>query len=139
MRTRAERRVHDLEVRIAAEHSDPYSYLITVANPGRRSFRKLRVNFRNVLLYAESFSLDTTHMPAEMQYSPGEPLLIDVLDPGQSIRVVREGYGTHERYDQFALMPVELEFEVDGGVFGVAEGRWCEAVVDLPNARSPRW
>lgn len=135
LRTKAARQVHDLAVRISADSSSTYSYRISVSNNGRKTYRNLRVAYRNILLFADNFSVDVTHMPEEMRYADGAPLVLPVLGPGQTIEELRTGWGEHDRYDMRRAREAALEFESDDEVPGPEDKRYCLVTVDLPNAR----
>lgn len=129
------RRVPDLLISVSADATSQAHYLISVTNTGARTFEDLRVKYEAFLLDAESFGLDTTHMPSELARRPGEPLLIRTLVPGQTVQEVRKGYGAQEDYDGFSEYRVELEYRAEGRTFVQHDRQWANVVVNLPNAR----
>lgn len=123
------RKVAELAVRIAPDASGPNRYAITVTNRGARAFEALRVHYEALLLFAEHFGLDTTHMPDDMARIAGEPLLIDSLPAGQSVTLVRPGYATRDRYDGPREAALDVEFNGAGLRGTAADRRWCLAEV----------
>lgn len=130
-----ERRVKDLLIHIGPEPSSDTSYLMSIINTGGAGYKNLRFLYADILLWAESFSIDTTHMPQEIQYAPGEPLVINYLAPGEKVEVTLEGYGTHDRYDAPSRRFIHLEYELHNKKVTLADKKWCYAFVDLPSAR----
>lgn len=72
----------------------------------------LRVRYEALLLEAESFGIDTTHMPSELVRRPGEHAEARSNGPGD-----RDGYGAHEEYDGFVEFRVPLEYRSEGRSF----------------------
>jgi hypothetical protein len=130
------RGVRDLSITISADSSGPDRYLISVRNSGSRTFEELRVHHEPVLLDAESFGLDTTHMPSEQASIAGEPVLVDILPPGQTAAVVRSGYGPHERYDGPQETVFDVEYRSGGKSFTRENRHWCHVRVAMAKARS---
>lgn len=128
-------KVTDLRVEISAADASDCHYRISVTNTGKRRYGKLFLGYHDVLLYAERFSIDTTHMPREEWYIDGEPVFIEALEPGQTVQVVRSGYGTHGRYDGPRQAQIMLVYESEGRTAALTDRRWCYAIVKLPNAR----
>ena len=128
-------RVSDLRITVSAEGSAPDSFVIAVTNKGAHPYESLRVGYERLLLHAEHFGLDTTHMPQEVAWKPGEPLVIDVLRPGETTRLVRTGYGNHDAYDGPRETVLDLAYRFRGKAFHVPDRRWSPVTVDLPNAR----
>ena len=130
------RQIRDLQIRVAADASAPDAFLVTVRNSGRVAYEELAIDIRDVLFAAESFSLDTTHMPAQHQYIDGESIVVGRLGAGESACFVRRGYDTHERYDGGRKRVLNVTYMQQGKPLTAADRRWTEALVDLPNARS---
>ena len=129
------REVKGLRIVVSADDSAADAYRVEVTNTGRHAFEQLTIDYRDILLWAESFGLDTTHMPAEQQYIAGEPIHIESLAPGGTARFVRKGYRDHEAYDGLRERLLNVEFVQDGQPATKADRRWAPAVVKLPNAR----
>ena len=127
-------RVKDLDVSISSEQPSQNCYAITIKNTGNRLFKNLRVGYEKVLLDAENFGIDTTHMPTEDARISGEPIFIEKLSPAQSIKFVRNGWGSYVKFDGRKKFAVELDFETNET--SVDLKKWCYARVKLPNARS---
>jgi hypothetical protein len=128
-------RVGDLQVQVSAVAGEPRHYRVSVHNSGERTFQDLRIRYEPILLEAERFGLDATHMPTASASIPGEPIVIDSLAAGETVDVVRQGYGEHARYDGPRDAQVMLEFRAGQETFRSEDRRWTSAVVDLPRAR----
>lgn len=131
---RAQRRVRDLRIRVGADATGADLYRISVTNSGARVFEALHVAYEPVLLHAEKFGVDTTHMPPDLGWVAAEPLLLASIAPGQTVEVRRRGYGDHRRYDGPRAHPVRLAFSSGGTRVAFADGWWAQVDVDLPNA-----
>jgi len=131
----AARRVEDLSVSVAADSSARNRYVLSITNHGRRTFSRLRVHYEPLLLDAESFGQDTTHMPAERARTSGEPLRIPLLQPGTTERFVRAGWGSHNRYDGPRETAMDVEYRAGGEVVTAEDRRWCRVSVDLAGAQ----
>ena len=125
----------DISITVVADGSGPNRDLLLVRNLGSCTYENLRIHHEPLLLDAESFGLDTTHMPSEVARIPGEPVVIDTLAPGAIAKVVRAGYDAHDRYDGPGITALDLEFRVDGREFTQAARRWTQVHMDLPTAR----
>ena len=130
-----ERRAPGLSVNVSPLVADPKSYLITIANIGPHLYRDVRARYEPLLLNAESFSLDTTHMPSELAQKSGDPIQIDVIPAGRSIQMVRAGYDVHDRYDGRRETTMDLEFHLEGCPFTKEDRRWIPAFVNVPKAK----
>lgn len=130
------REVTDLRVTVVAEPVPTGDcYRIEVRNRGAMSYESLTVTYRDLLLWAERFGLDTTHMPAQEQYAAEVPVRIDRLGPGEAAQFLRRGYGEHHHYDGPRLAETPLSFAVGDRVTTAINGCWCRAEVLLPGAR----
>lgn len=128
--------VRDLRVTVTAQPgSDPRLYRLEVRNSGNRDYRSLTLNDRELLLYAECFSLDTTHMPADQLYAAGEPLVIDHLAAGETAVLLRQGYGRHDRYDGPRRSEMPIAYTVDDQVITLADFHRCPVEVRLAGTR----
>jgi hypothetical protein len=130
------RRAAGLSIVVSPYATDPASYVITVNNNGSHTYRKLLVRYEALLLYAGNFGLDTTHMPDKEARKPGGPIEIAVVSPGESVQVVRTGYGLHDEYDGPHETAVDLEYRLESKTFATDDRRWCQVTVNLRNARS---
>src|SRR5437868_4536241 len=92
------RRIGELVVRVLPAISNPDIYTLTVTNLGAASFEELRIHYEPLLLYAGNFGLDTTHMSNDEAQMSGDPLLLEVLEPGRSVDIERKGYASLERF-----------------------------------------
>jgi hypothetical protein len=131
-----ERKLADIEVTISAANDGPRFYNIDIENSGPSRFTDIDVDYRRILLWAERFSLDTTHMPKEHCYISGEPIHVDRLDAGQRVRLVRKGHGTHDRYDGPKVQRAVITFTRADSRATADDKRWCNVIVQLPNARA---
>jgi hypothetical protein len=129
------RRSSDLLISLSSSTSGDDQYVISVTNTGSRTYDSLRIKYEALLLDAENFGMDTTHMPSELARIPGEALVIDSLAPGHTVQTLRKGYAQHERYDGLREFPVELEYRLEGRTYLADDRRWATIIVDLPNAR----
>jgi hypothetical protein len=130
-----EREVGAIRVIIAAEASHSNHYNIFVENLGDCAYEDLTIQYEDILLWAERFSMDTTYMPIALQYVAGEPIFLPSLHPGQHIKITRAGYGPHDRYDGPRSTMASLTYRQGEETYGKEAGRWCTMLVDLPNAR----
>jgi len=128
------RRVGDISITISPESSGPNCYLLAVTNTGHHTYEDLHVGYERLLLHAESFGLDTTHMPADMAWIAGEPVVIKALAPGKTACVVRNGYGSHEQFDGYRETVLDLEYRIGRKTVTTRDRRWSQAILDLPNA-----
>ncbi|WP_431261649.1 hypothetical protein ACQ859_15220 [Roseateles chitinivorans] len=125
----------DLHVRVSAQPGPLEDcYRVEISNSGARPYRDLTVAYADLLLWAERFGLDTTHMPANEQYGAGEPITIDCLAPGEARLYLRRGYGTHHRYDGPRVTRTSVSYTLDDQAVSPAEGHWCRIDIDLPGA-----
>jgi hypothetical protein len=129
------RHAKDVEIRVAADPGASNAYALSVTNTGPHAFRALEVDDRELLMWAENFGLDTTHMPDAQQYCACEPVVIDFLRPGEKVRLVRHGYGEHGRYDGARERTVHVAYVLRGRKVTRADRHWARVVVDLPHAR----
>lgn len=127
-------RAPGLSLVVEPDPDDAKRYLITITNAGRLTYENLRVRYERLLLDAESFGIDTTHMPSGLARKPGEAIEIHVLAPKQSIRLVRPGYGTHDEYHGPHESAVDLDFRLEGKTFTAEDRRWTQVTVQLPNS-----
>ena len=130
------RRVSDLSITVTADKSAPDRYALAITNRGTQTYKALRVHYEPLLLHAESFGLDTTHMPADQAWIAGEPMIVDTLEPGTTARMVRKGFGSHDRFDGLRETVMDLEYRLGLKTVSSREQRWAEVTVDLPNATS---
>ena len=130
------RRAAGLSIVVSPCATDRCSYVITVNNNGPHTYRNLLVRYESLLLDAGNFGLDTTHMPHEMARNPGAPIEIAVVAPGESVQVVRTGYGLHDEYDGYHETTVDLEYRLEGQTFATDDRRWSQVTVNLRNAKS---
>ena len=130
------RRVRDLSITVSADISGPDRYLISIHNAGRHTYTDVRVHYETLLLDAESFGCDTTHMPTELSRIAGEAVSVDTIPPGTTARVARKGYGSHDQYDGPRETAVDLDYCLEGKQMTGQDRRWCHCNVELPNARS---
>jgi len=129
------RRVGDISIAVSPGSSGPKSYRLAITNNGPHAYENLRVGYERLLLHAENFGLDTTHMPSEQAWIAGEPVVIAALAPGETAHVLRDGYGSHEQFDGHRETVLDLEYRFRGKTITAQDRRWSEATVDLPNAR----
>jgi hypothetical protein len=129
------RRVRELRLTVSADRSSANAFLIVVTNTGPHPYEALRIGYERLLLHAEHFGLDSTHMPDNVARKEGPPLVIDVLAPGKAIEIVRSGYGTHDEYDGPRETVLDLAYRFQGREFAVQARRWADVTVVLPNAR----
>ena len=131
----AEKRRHpDISIRVAASKISDHHYSIDISNIGNLTYNNLRILYEPVLLDAGSFGLDTTHMPSNHSRIAGEPIIVDTLQPGQSAHFIRNGYGSHTKYDNLAECPFNLEYQMGSKSYVANDRHWTIAIVDLPNA-----
>ena len=134
-REREKLRVRDLVVTVTGDRSSQDHYVVAVRNTGKRPLENFRILYEPVLLDAENFGVDTTHMRSTETRIPGDPIHIETLDPGQSMQFVRKGWGDQASFDGLRECPVELVFEGQGGTPASNMKPWCDAMFKLPNAR----
>jgi hypothetical protein len=135
----ASKKIPDITIHISPSNESETSYKISVKNSGQSTYQNIRVRYESILLWAELFGHDTTHMPLEWQFANDEPLLIDKLPPSAVIEFSRKGFGSHKRYDG----PRATEVYITGPTekvagFPVNNFNWCEAIIELPNAKGTR-
>ena len=130
------RRAAGLSIVVSPLGANASSYVISVTNQGPHEYARLRIGYEPLLLNAESFGLDTTHMPHAQAQKPGEPIEIAALPVDRTIEIARVGYDAHERYDGFRETAVDVEFELNGKRYSREDKRWCPVTVELPNARA---
>ena len=135
----ASKKIPAITIKISPSNESVTAYKISVENSGESTFQNIRVRYEKILLWAELFGHDTTHMPWEHQFAKGEPLLIDKLPPSTVIEFSRKGFGSHERYDGPRTTEVYITGPTEEVVgFPVNNFNWCEAVIELPNAKGTR-
>jgi hypothetical protein len=135
----ARKKISDITIKISPSNESVTAYNISVENSGESTFQNIRVRYERILLWAELFGHDTTHMPWEHQFAEDEPLLIEKLPPSTVIEFSRKGFGSHERYDGPRATEVYItgqNEEIEG--FPVNNFNWCEAIIELPNAKGTR-
>jgi hypothetical protein len=128
-----EGKVAGIEVRVSPVGEDPYPYNIDIENTGTSCFTDIDIDCRDILFWTDRFGLDTTHMPAERCYVSGDALHVDRLDAGQTVRLVRRGYGPHGRYDRPQTCQANITFSHGGCRVTADEWRCCLVSVQLPN------
>ncbi len=129
------RRVAGLSIEVSPCPSDRTAYVIAVKNAGRNHYEHVRVRYEPLLLDAENFGIDTTHMPTEAARKAGESVEFASIAPGESAQVVRRGFGPHDKYDGPRKTALDLEFQLGNMKISVDDRRWSEVAVRLPNAR----
>jgi hypothetical protein len=130
------RRAAGLSIVVSPCTGDRTAYVIAVRNVGPNTYQNVRVSYEPLLLNAGNFGLDTTHMPSQVARKVAEIVEFPSIAPGQSVHVVRPGYGPHDQYDGPRETAVDLDFQLDGTKFSANDRAWSEVSVDLPNARS---
>ena len=129
------RRAPGLSINVSPSPADPVGYVLTVANDGPHAYQNLHIDYGALLLNAEHFGLDTTHMSDADARKPGKPIEIGVLSAGQSVQVMRTGYESHDRYDGPHETVLDLQFQLQGRAFATRDRRWIPIFVNLPTAR----
>jgi hypothetical protein len=126
--------IRDLKIRVRPDKSDDRKYVVQVTNTGKTPYENIAIDLREILLSAESFGLDTTHMPEDMQYAQGAPVRIAKLRPKETASMEITGYGTHDRYDldRVRYAPVSFDRQVKEQT---DMPYWSEVIVDLPEAK----
>lgn len=127
-------RIKDIEVTVTACPNAPEHFLLTIKNRGEAAYKNLRVLYEPLLLDANSFGVDTTHMPDSR--IPGEPIQIEKLMPKQSVQFVRKGWGKASDYDGPKQNSLPLQFCSTGSPNQNASHPWCFIKLKLPNAKS---
>jgi hypothetical protein len=127
--------IRDLKIVVRPEKSGYSKYVVQVANTGKAAYENIAIDLREILLWAENFGLDTTHMPADIQYAQGAPVRIEKLPPGETASVETTGYGPYDKYDldRVRYAPVSFDRPIREQT---NTPYWCELIVDLPGARN---
>jgi hypothetical protein len=129
------RKVRDLSIDVAADAATSNRYLLRIRNTGMRTFNDLRIHYEPLLLFAEHFGLDSTHMPDDVAYAHGEPLILDALRAGETVVIAKSGYASADRYDGPPEAALDLEYRIGNRKVGRDDKHWVQATVCLP-ARS---
>jgi hypothetical protein len=123
--------IRDLRVAIGPSDTDTDRFCVTVENRGKTSYKGLIIELRNILGWAESFGIDTTHMPSSSQYAGNSDVKIDVIAPKEVIRAEVSGYGIPGKYRHYRTRYAKV-FPFPRKE--TAHLQWCEIHVNLPGA-----
>ncbi len=118
---------------VSADLHDACGFVFSVSNIGDVDFKNVVICYEDFLLWAENFMCDTTHMPESWQRIPGEPIVIKSLSAGETVRIIRKGYGDQDKFDGRSVQYVKLKYELSCGI--LVEKNIC-VIVDLPNVRN---
>lgn len=138
LRKADKKRVRDLDVRVTVDGASNRAFAISIKNVGTSIYRNLTFHYGGILLHAENFGIDTTHMPVGMECIDGEEICVAQISPGETVTFIRQGYATHDMYNKESKRVVRLTFADAERSGRDAEVSWVYAVVDLPNARKRR-
>lgn len=130
-----ERQLADVEVTVSPVVAQDFLYNIDIENIGPSRLTDIHIDYRRILLWAERFSIDTTHMPEDQCYISGDPIHVYQLDAGQRVRLVRKGYWSHDRYDGPQVHHAPITFVRGDSRATADDKRWCNVLVRLLNAR----
>jgi len=130
------RKTKDIEITVSPSATSKYHYLIAVNNKSTMALKNVRIFYEPFILDAENFGTDTTHMPTEDASVHDEPVLIESINKNETIKFVRKGWGSHEKYDGPKKCAIEVGFPVDGKMPERKDRKWCLAKMALPNARN---
>jgi hypothetical protein len=112
------RRAAGLSIVVSPGTGDRTAYVIAVRNVGPNTYQNVRVRYEPLLLNAGNFGLDTTHMPSDVARKVAEIVEFPSIAPGQSVHVVRPGYGPHDQYDgPRTTVKVRWRGELRSGLF----------------------
>ena len=122
--------VRDLLVTIEPSTTTMDRYSVTVKNVGKSTRTGLSIELKQILGWAGSFGLDTTHMPSDVQHKGDSDVKLNSIAPNEVIRTEVLGYSTPEQYrhDRIRYAKVVSASRKEAGLTN-----WCEVRVKLPS------
>ncbi len=125
--------IKDLKIKVQAGKNGENNYTIKITNIGRRVFKNIDIDIRNILLWAGSFGVDTTHMPSNIEYCDSVKCGAEEIQPNETFEINITGYGSYEKYDLERIRYAKISFS------SPVKNKlhipyWVEILVDFPNA-----
>lgn len=130
------RKTKDIEVKVSSSTTSKHHYLLTIKNTGRIRLNNIRIFYEPFILDAESFGVDTTHMPDNIATIHDDPIIIESLRENETITFERKGWGAHEDYVGPKRGAMEIGFVANGDIPERKDRKFCLAKMALPNARN---
>lgn len=117
---------------ISADQNDDCGYLFSITNTGDLDFNDVDINY--------DFLLDAWHFGygghgstyCKIKKIEGELLFLKHLAPGETVQVVRKGYGCHQQFVGNRVDYVRLEYKT---VAQELIRKELAVIVDLPGAK----
>lgn len=125
--------IKDIKIKIQAGQKSKKDFIVKITNIGHHTFKNIDIDIKNILLWAESFGVDTTHMPSDFQYGTTADCKAEEIKPNETIEIGIAGYGSHEQYDLERIRYAKISFSSPEKE-KLHIPYWVEIVVDLPNS-----
>lgn len=130
------RKTKVIETKVFPSTTSENHYLLTIKNNGQIRLNNIRIFYEPFILDAESFGVDTTHMPDKIATIHDDPIIIESLRENETITFERKGWGTHEDYVGPKRGAMEIGFVTNEEIPERKDRKFCLAKMELPNARS---
>jgi len=128
--------LESLRISLEGSEEGDRRYVVTISNVGNDVLVGVQLHY-GPLLHPGHFGLDDTYMPRDIWVKPA--IEFSSVMPGESIASCVDGYDEHKKYDGPNKTSVAVDIDSIGNTIPSTRSFKASVIINLPNARAPRW